>query len=188
MRELALIRKRRGWSQRQLAARAGVSFRTVQMLEAGLTDPRLSSLERIAVALGMEPGSVTSELWRMLAEEPESVQAISRNIARDGEASWKIWVFEFVDAFRRAPAIARVARPPVPELSDRLRALLAATVETLCHESALPPPWWVSGVGPLALPWFVAGIENLKCSALVESPVAFRQRNIFVLGNFLSRA
>jgi hypothetical protein len=43
---------------------------------------------------------------------------------------------------------------------------------------------------PLFLPdpWFVAGIENLKASALVESPVQFRRNNIFVLGNFLSRA
>ena len=50
---------------------------------------------------------------------------------------------------------------------------------------------WVlacAGVGALATPWFVAGVENLKALALVESPTHFRKRNIFVLGNFLSRA
>lgn len=43
---------------------------------------------------------------------------------------------------------------------------------------------------PLTLPepWFVAGVENLKATALVESPLPFRRNNIFVLGNFLSRA
>jgi hypothetical protein len=36
-------------------------------------------------------------------------------------------------------------------------------------------------------PWFVTGIENLKAMAIVESPVFFRRRLIFVLENFLSR-
>jgi hypothetical protein len=40
----------------------------------------------------------------------------------------------------------------------------------------------------LPAPWFVAGVENLKASALVESPVQFRRNNVFVLGNFLARA
>jgi hypothetical protein len=30
-------------------------------------------------------------------------------------------------------------------------------------------------------------VESLKATALVESPAPFRKRNIFVLGNFLSR-
>jgi hypothetical protein len=36
-------------------------------------------------------------------------------------------------------------------------------------------------------PWFVSGMENLKAITLVESPLHFRRRKIFVLGNFLSR-
>ena len=33
----------------------------------------------------------------------------------------------------------------------------------------------------------VPGYENLKASALVESPVPFRSRNVFVFANFLDR-
>jgi hypothetical protein len=40
----------------------------------------------------------------------------------------------------------------------------------------------------LSEPWFVSGMENLKASALLESPLPFRRNNVFVLGNFLSRA
>jgi hypothetical protein len=36
-------------------------------------------------------------------------------------------------------------------------------------------------------PWFVSGMESLKAIALVESPLPFRLRKIFVLENFLSR-
>jgi len=50
------------------------------------------------------------------------------------------------------------------------------------------PPWWANRPLVLAEPWFVSGMENLKATALVESPVQFRRNNVFVLGNFLSRA
>ncbi len=63
-----------------------------------------------------------------------------------------------------------------------------STVETVCAEVSLPSPGWCCGVEALDSPWFVAGIENLKASALIESPVRFRKRNIFVLANFLDRA
>ena len=48
-------------------------------------------------------------------------------------------------------------------------------------------PPWTGGVGPLERPWFVSGYENLKASALVESPARFRSRNVFVLAGFLDR-
>jgi transcriptional regulator with XRE-family HTH domain len=46
-------RKRRGWSLRQLGERSGVSFVNISRIEAGKLDPRLSTLERLARALGI---------------------------------------------------------------------------------------------------------------------------------------
>lgn len=188
MKQLRDIRDRHGLSQRRLAGRAGVSFRALQMIEAGETDPRLSSLAKIAAALGTPAGALEAEVGRLLAEDPDSVVAVSRRIRDAGEASWKLWLFEFVDAFRRCPQDRLIAAPPVPETSDRVRCLLAATVETLCVECDRSRPWWCEGVGVLSEPWFVAGVESLKALALVESPVHFRKRNVFVLANFLARA
>ncbi len=182
------IRDRRGLSQRRLAQQAGVSFRALQMIEAGQTDVRLSSLTRIASALGTPGAVVRSELERLLADDPDSVVAVSRKIHADGDASWKLWLFEFVDAFRRSPRRELVIAPPSPETRTRLRALFASTVEALCAERGEACPWWCGGVSGLPEPWFVAGIENLKAIALAESPTHFRKRNIFVLANFLARA
>ena len=181
-------RKSRGMSQRGLARNAGVSFRSLQMIETGQTDPRLSSLVKIASALGTPTPVVHAELDRLISEDPESVIGISRRISAEGEASWKLWLFEFVDAFRRSPSRELVSHPPAAETSDRIRCLLASTVEALCAERRLPAPWWCGGAGILPAPWFVAGVENLKALALVESPAHFRRRNIFVLANFLARA
>ena len=188
MNALKEMRGRRGLSQRKLAKQAGVSFRALQMIEAGQTDMRLSSLEKIASALGTPAGLIQAELDRLLADDPDSVVAVSRKINADGEMSWKLWLFEFVDAFRRSPRNDLVGAPPSPETSIWIRALLASTVEALCAECGLACPWWCGGVGVLRKPWFVAGIENLKATALVESPAYFRKRNIFVLANFLARA
>jgi hypothetical protein len=102
------------------------------------------------------------------------------------ETDWRYWLCELVDDFRRTKNRALLDAPPEGS-SARLRALHAAVVETLAVESGLPIPAWCAAVGPLPEPWFVAEVENLKASALVESPLPFRRRNIFVLDNFLAR-
>ena len=102
------------------------------------------------------------------------------------EQDWRLWLFELVDDYRRNRD-DRLLAAPRPELSPRLRSLLAAVVETLASETGATVPDWCRQVGPLPEPWFVAEIENLKASALVESPLPFRRRNIFVLENFLAR-
>ena len=68
-------------------------------------------------------------------------------------------------------------------------AYLAAVAETLCREASLPPPAWTeSPLCYLHRPWFAGGLETLKAILLVESPVPFRRRNLFVSANALTRA
>jgi transcriptional regulator with XRE-family HTH domain len=43
-----------GWSQRELAQRAGVPQPVIARLEAGDNDPKLSTLTKLAHALGLE--------------------------------------------------------------------------------------------------------------------------------------
>jgi hypothetical protein len=66
-------------------------------------------------------------------------------------------------------------------------ALVAATVESLCDELGLDTPEWLEQIPESKEPWFVSGIERLKAIAIVQSPLRFRMRKIFVLENFLSR-
>ena len=68
-------------------------------------------------------------------------------------------------------------------------AYLAAVAEALCREASLPPPAWTeSPLCYLHRPWFAGGLETLKAILLVESPVPFRRRNLFVSANALARA
>lgn len=70
-----------------------------------------------------------------------------------------------------------------PPLSSNVceNAYLAAVAEHLALRSKLEIPVWA--LAPerfLKLPFFPAGLESLKATLLVESPVAFRRRMIFV--------
>ena len=188
MKAVRTARLRRGISQRNLARRAGLSFRGLQLLETPGHDPRVSSLDKVSSALGLPTGGVSLVLERFLLEDGRSFRSASVRILADGFESWMIHLFNSVDAFRHGPEPNLVRTGPVDGLHPRLRALIASTVETVCDEVSLPSPGWCCGVEALDSPWFVAGIEKLKASALIEAPARFRKRGIFVLANFLDRA
>ena len=178
----------RGLSQRKLAARSGLSFRGIQLLEAPGHDPRMSSLAKVAEALTLPPTGIGTLLDTFFRQEADSFRSASMLMSSDDFTSWPIHLFNAVDTLRRSPDVRLVAAPPVPGLDQRLQVLVASTVETLCDELSLATPSWCRGIDTLPQPWFVAGVETLKTSALIESPAQFRQRNIFVLANFLKRA
>ena len=95
-------------------------------------------------------------------------------------------MMNFVDDFRYFRDTRAIDRPFQP--GDRnMDALVAASVEALCDELGLEVPSWLEQVPACDEPWFVSGLERLKAIAIVQSPVRFRIRKIFVLENFLSR-
>ena len=47
-------REGRGWSLRELGKRSGVSYVTIQRIEAGMLSPTVATLEKLAAALGIE--------------------------------------------------------------------------------------------------------------------------------------
>lgn len=54
------LRKRRGWSQEELAKRAGVRRATIHALERGAS-PRLDTLAKLAVAFGVKVAALLRE-------------------------------------------------------------------------------------------------------------------------------
>ena len=53
-RQIRLLRKRRNLTQRELAEASGLSRNTLSLLERGQTSPTVSTLKRLAVALGVD--------------------------------------------------------------------------------------------------------------------------------------
>jgi hypothetical protein len=68
-----------------------------------------------------------------------------------------------------------------PSISDPYLAnYVAAMIEQAAHLKSVRPPQWTSGVAPLAQPAFITPLMVLRAHLLLESPVPFRRRNIFI--------
>lgn len=113
------------------------------------------------------------------------LKEVREQINLDG-ANWQMYLMDFVEEFRRTRD-RRAINEAFQLVGDDKDALLASAAEALCDEFGLPVPEWLSHVPACADPYFVAGLEDLKAITIVESPLRFRLRKIFVLENFLDR-
>jgi len=101
---------------------------------------------------------------------------------------------DFLDAFYRAPAVCRVDEEPAALVGAHpqgamLDAFLAAVAEHLCRRFGLPIPSWVFNPERyLERPFFALAASAFRATLLLESPMDFRSRNLFVTANALSRA
>ena len=94
----------------------------------------------------------------------------------------------FLDEFRSGCGAEALSAEP-RQLDARLDAYLAATAESLATEHGLPVPAWAWAESrKLHRPWFALPWAGLRAVLLLESPAAFRSRNLFVSANALSRA
>ncbi len=101
----------------------------------------------------------------------------------------------FLDQFYAAPNAGALAEEPLLFASQfgeagRVQdAYLAATAEELARRFDLAVPDWTAGEKrALHKPWFATPLAALRAVLILESPPAFRARNLFVSENALSRA
>ena len=67
-------------------------------------------------------------------------------------------------------------------------AYLAATAEELARAHQFPVPAWTAAEArALHRPWFASPLAAVRTVLLLESPPAFRARNLFVSENALTR-
>ena len=101
----------------------------------------------------------------------------------------------FLDEFYGAPTAAALSPTPdllAPKLGELGRvqdAYLAASAEHLACAHGFPIPAWVGTEDrKLHRPWFASQLAALRAVLILESPAAFRSRNLFISENALTRA
>ena len=123
---------------------------------------------------------------------PKSLAEVA-DLAGDGE-SFDRCLANFLDDFYAQPTSAALA--PVPRRLAPLQgydgqvrdAYLAGTAEELAAKYGLAvPSWTASSDRALHSPWFASPLAALRAVLLVESPAAFRARNLFISENALNR-
>ncbi len=105
----------------------------------------------------------------------------------------KYMLANFIDEFNGADMEKKkkmVERSPFSPVMDKKNsAYIAAMIEELCFTNNMEIPGWVFDKKfQLKEPFFVGELESLKAFLIVESPLSFRRRNIFVSQNVLKRA
>jgi hypothetical protein len=101
---------------------------------------------------------------------------------------------EFLDQFRIERRVEMLAEEPVRlegryEEGDVADAYLAAVAVALAREIGTAPPAWAwKPDRKLRRPWFAHPGAALRATLIAESPAPFRERNLFVSANALSRA
>ena len=124
---------------------------------------------------------------------PKTLAEVARSVGR-GDA-FDHCLANFMDEFKFAPNVQALATEPellapqFGELGQVQDAYLAATAEHLAWERGFVAPDWVARAErKLPLPWFASKLAALRAVLLLESPAAFRSRNLFVSENALTRA
>ena len=125
----------------------------------------------------------------LIMARPHTVAEIScrtERRPRDFDPSVREFLDEWqsMSAARRAEALADEPQ----RLGGVKDAYLAALAEHLALSDRLPVPQWTEQPDRfLTEPFFAGGLESLKAILLVESPLAFRRRLIFISADGLSR-
>jgi hypothetical protein len=120
---------------------------------------------------------------------PRSIAEIARR-QRSGAQDFDLGVDEFLDTWQSLSSAGRdAALAEEPALLGGVKdAYIAAVAEHLARVDRRPIPGWTEKPERfLKEPFFAGGLESLKAILIVESPIAFRRRLIFVSANALSR-
>lgn len=120
-------------------------------------------------------------LSRVLPAHERKVQELLRALKDDSTQSFVL--AELNDLLSRLPTEElrqAIAAAPPAWLSAELSNYWAAMVEHACAAQGIPPPSWTLAIAPLVNPMFGSSLESLRLHLLVQSPPAFRRRNIFI--------
>ena len=128
----------------------------------------------------------------MIQSRPASLAEVARRAIAGN--SFEFELADFLHEFAvRADAAALTDQPvllrdtsPNGAVQDAYLAAVAVNLSARLNHPA--PPWTRQPERILPEPWFAAPGRHMRALLLVESPAAFRERNLFVSANALSVA
>ena len=125
-----------------------------------------------------------------MTPRPQSLAEVARRSAANSPFEFEL--ADFLHEFALHPSASMLAESPgflqTGTESGPLRdAYLAAVAASLSAKlGCIAPTWTRQPERTLREPWFASPGRHMRALLLVESPAAFRERNLFVTANALS--
>lgn len=183
---LSEMREARGLTQDAVASLMGTSQPVVARLEAGGRDPRLSTVERYAAALGVE---VVVRDWSsndqaLIGRLADRVRVRLEGADEPATDTFRE-VVQFVDDATRLSGEAlkvAIGREPVSTGDRRWDALLAATASWLAERDGLEVPRWAAAARRVlpAPGWVLTPNKRLHRLVRASTPEAFASRGVYI--------
>lgn len=173
------IRKQRGLSQSELAARAETYQANISEIENGISSPSLLTAE--AIFSQLEYRLLPVPYKGLTVQEWGS--EINAALAKDNEKRAFRLFLQLNDDLEALPPelIIVVALTPPTISNSKYFLLISALVELHLEKNQLPLPAWIaSDSSKLKTPWFVDEYSNNKKETRSSTPIFFSKRNIFI--------
>ena len=128
----------------------------------------------------------------MIAPRPGSLAEVAQRSQTERQFSYEL--ADFLHEFERKRDLRMLEAEPelvIGRLTEGavFDAYLAAVGAALAHRLGQPAPAWTRHPCRfLHEPWFASPGRHMRALLLLESPAAFRERNLFVTANALSVA
>ncbi|MHB8190586.1 MAG: helix-turn-helix domain-containing protein [Ferrimicrobium sp.] len=183
-------RNQAGLTQRDLAARAGVSVSEVARIETYRVQPSIPVLGRLIDAIGMGI-TLTSQYIDNRSSVTETAESIKQALAANNEhRAFLTWLVLLDDLNAVAPVRLSelVKDPPTTTGDSDYDALIAGLVEYVCLAKVVDPPAWVDEPWRTTQDWYISGIPGLAELERKESPHCFARRGVYLVEQSLSRA
>jgi transcriptional regulator with XRE-family HTH domain len=175
---VARIRASSGYTQAELAARAGTSRTRLSAYEHERTDPGLETLQRLAAAADLE--------LALVAKGSDAVRdrvAAMRASLGNGDAAHALRLLaELADQVRSGDiAFDALLVDPGSTGDRRWDAFVGGVAELLATELGRVTPAWSAAPGRmLDEVWFVSRRRSVRPFVFVETPAPLAARNVFV--------
>jgi len=145
---------------------------------------RVSAAEKKAIQHAAARAGMEMSSWvraRLVPPSRESFRQLVEDLAQQPDER-RYLLAELNDFLTRlGPAgLLEAVTEPAPPLDPYLANYVAAMIETAAHQAGVRPPHWTAHVAPLEAPVFGTDLPSLRLHLLLNTPPAFRRRNIFI--------
>lgn len=153
--------------------------RKTQKIEVRLTEAEKNMLKRMCKIQNKEVSELVKEKL-FLRSNQEFCELVEDIEATKQDPFAFARLSEFLKVLTPENFLKAVEYFPSHIQSPFCKAYVASMVEFTAHVLGVLPPLWVKETVALEEPYFGSTLKNMRAYLMTQSPIPFRQRNIFI--------